>query len=247
MRVWERGARWVLVVVALLSAGGCSALMARRKTDLHAVRLETSRQAIEASIGKPIREEPVAGGMTSARYGIHVPDAQRSERNLVFGMFTYGLSELVMMPMEWTRTPEILEILYGADGRAIAARGSGAPGAQIDATRRALLQPVLGRIRSGDCPRLVACVDGYETALRGASRWMGYKWTPADDSRLEAVEKVAADGDAGRLPRDEAVKKLTATASAPSPPPAPAVPGARGAPGVGGAPTTTGAPPPPSR
>jgi len=208
--------RALAVGLALLGTTGCSALMALRGTQAQGVRLEAPRQEVEKALGPAVTTAPAPGGLIAARYVLRVADPKRAERNAVFGMFTYGLSELVMVPLEWTREPDVVEVLYGAEDTVIAARGTGVGLPLLDPTRRLLLQSLAARVRTGRCARLGPCVAEYEATLRAAGEWMHATWTPADDERARQARRIAEDADAGRLGPEEAAKALTA------PPPRPA-------------------------
>ncbi len=204
-----RAGRNLVVGVAVLATAGCSAMMALRGTEAQGVRMEAPRKDVEQALGKAVATAPVAGGTTTARYVLRVADPKRAERNAVLGMFTYGLSELVMVPVEWMREPDVVEVLYDPRDQVIAARGTGVPGAQLDTTRRLLLQSLADRLRAGQCTPLAPCVKQYEATLRGAGEWMHAPWTPADDARLSEARKIAGEVDAGRMPAADAAKALT--------------------------------------
>jgi hypothetical protein len=135
---------WLPVLVLGLvapAAAGCSvglALHGEEQPDLSVVKVGAERSQIEAQLGPPETEAPLAAGRTRSTYLYEVGNESSAGRAAVHAgmdILTFGIWELVGTPLEAMQGEEMqLVVTYDASGKAEAFDLAEADGGDVSST-----------------------------------------------------------------------------------------------------------------
>lgn len=178
----------------------------------NAIAIGATRDEIQRALGEPKSAAARSDGTRVETRLLWEADPaftkRQAEWDKIFGrapavkVFLVFLAPSPEKRFPWT-------FVYGADDRLrFFYKVDAAPFARFDAARRPLAKLQGERLEKDDCPTWTACLTSYVDELRRLAAFAQYTLSQEDEHNLRGLLDLAAEIDAGKLPKAGALRGL---------------------------------------
>lgn len=128
--------------------------------------------------------------------------------------WSLGLADVLAIPFQLYRSEQAklhYAFVYGDDDRVLYRYDvTASPPGRFREAVGPLVYSVARQLEEGGCPGWGMCLSAYAEEARRRAACVGYALTPEDEGTFQRVHAIAADVDAGRIPKDDALAEIEA-------------------------------------
>lgn len=212
-------------LILAVGTSGCSALIAHSGVrSVEEISKPETRAEVRAAFGEAdeVRTSPEGRTVERRKIRRRVPwvcegaaGATRGGRCEALGwayVYTLGLADAFVIPVIAHRSEQAklhYVFVYGADDRVLCRYDVAAAPLERFAVAIDPLADALSRqLKDDGCPSWERCLTVYAEEVRRRSVCVDYTLTSKQEAMLRQLRTVAADADAGRLPRNDALARI---------------------------------------